>query len=85
MLFWHLSLEILIMCLLGGWFTFLGPMLGAAIIVTLRTVVGVYTEYWTLVLAIILMLLIYFLPEGVLGYLQERFGARRAVVMREDT
>ncbi|MEW6352270.1 MAG: branched-chain amino acid ABC transporter permease [Thermodesulfobacteriota bacterium] len=65
---WHLSLEILIMCLLGGWFTFLGPMLGAAIIVVLRTVVGVYTEYWTSFLAIILMLLIFFLPEGVLGY-----------------
>lgn len=70
LMFWTLSLEILIMCLLGGWFTFLGPMLGAAIMVTLRTVVSVYTEYWTLVLAIIMMLLIYFLPEGVLGYFQ---------------
>ena len=70
LMFWTLSLEILIMCLLGGWFTFLGPMLGAAIMVTLRTVVGVYTEYWTLVLAIMLMVLIFFLPEGVLGYLQ---------------
>ncbi len=65
---WHLSLEILIMCLLGGWFTFLGPMFGAAIMVILRTMVGVYTAYWTSVLAIILMLLIFFLPEGVLGY-----------------
>lgn len=67
---WNLSLEFLIMCLLGGWFTFLGPLLGAAIIVTLRTMVGVYTEYWTTVLAIILMLLIFFLPEGVIGYLE---------------
>jgi branched-chain amino acid transport system permease protein len=80
LLFWHLSLEILIMCLLGGWFTFFGPMLGAAIMVSLRTVVGVYTEYWTLVLAIILMLLIYFLPEGVLGYFQEKFKPRTAIV-----
>ncbi len=70
---WTLSLEILIMCLLGGWYTFFGPMLGAAIIVILRTVAGIYTEYWTSVLAIILMLLIFFLPEGVLGYLQKRF------------
>jgi branched-chain amino acid transport system permease protein len=67
MLFWTLSLEILIMCLLGGWFIFLGPMLGAAIIVSLRTFVGIYTEYWTLVLGIVLMLLIFFIPEGVLG------------------
>lgn len=67
---WTLSLELIIMCLLGGWFTFLGPMLGAATIVCLRALVGVYTEYWTTALAIILMLLIYFLPEGVIGFFQ---------------
>lgn len=77
MLFWTLSLEIMIMCLLGGWFTFLGPFLGAAIIVSLRSVVGIYTEYWTLILGIILVLLIFFLPEGVLGYILERFSLRR--------
>jgi branched-chain amino acid transport system permease protein len=82
LLFWHLSLEIVIMCLLGGWFTFWGPMFGAAIIVTLRTVVGAYTEYWTLVLAIMLMLLIYFLPEGVLGYFQERFHRSGSIIQR---
>lgn len=71
LLFWTLSLEILIMCLLGGWFTFLGPMLGAAIIVMLRSVAGSYTEYWTMILGIVLMLLIFFLPEGVLGYFQK--------------
>jgi branched-chain amino acid transport system permease protein len=72
LMFWTLSLEILIMCLLGGWFVFLGPMLGAAIIVLLRTVVGIYTEYWTLILGVVLMLLIFFLPEGVIGFLLAR-------------
>jgi len=72
LLFWTLSLEIVIMCLLGGWFIFLGPMLGAAIMVSLRTFVGIYTEYWTLVLGIVLMLLIFFLPEGALGLLFRR-------------
>ena len=76
LLFWVLSLEICIMCLLGGWFTFLGPLLGAAIIVSFRTFVGVYTEYWTLILGIILILLIFFLPEGVMGFLLEKFSAR---------
>ena len=67
LLFWTLSLEIFIMCLLGGWFTFGGPILGATIIVSLRTFVGTYTEYWTLILGIILILLIFFLPEGIMG------------------
>jgi branched-chain amino acid transport system permease protein len=75
LLFWVLSLEIFIMCLFGGWFTFLGPLLGAAIIVSLRTFVGIYTEYWTLILGIILILLIFFLPEGVMGFIVEKIGA----------
>jgi branched-chain amino acid transport system permease protein len=77
LMFWTLSLEILIMCLLGGWFTFWGPMLGAAIIVMLRTVAGSYTEYWTMILGIVLMLLIFFLPEGVLGYFQKIYRHAR--------
>lgn len=80
LLFWVLSLEIFIMCLLGGWFTFAGPMLGAAITVALRTFVGIYTEYWTLILGVILILIIFFLPEGVMGYLLEKFGPQASKV-----
>ncbi len=72
MLFWTLSLEVLIMCLLGGWFTFLGPMLGAAIIIALRTFISTYTTYWALVLGVLMMLVIFFLPNGVLGYIEEK-------------
>lgn len=84
LLFWTLSMEILIMCLLGGWFSFLGPMLGAGIIVSLRTIVGIYTEYWTMILGIILMLLIFFLPEGALGYFVEKFKARGSDMSLEE-
>jgi branched-chain amino acid transport system permease protein len=71
LLFWVLSLEVFIMCLLGGWFTFAGPILGAGITVALRTFVGKYTEYWTLILGVILILVIFFLPEGVMGFFQD--------------
>jgi len=74
LLFWVYSLEIFIMCLLGGWFTFAGPILGAAIMISLRTFVGIYTEYWTLILGVVLILLIFFLPEGVWGFIIEKFG-----------
>ncbi|MCL5960755.1 MAG: branched-chain amino acid ABC transporter permease [Chloroflexi bacterium] len=76
LLFWVLSLEILVMCLLGGWFTFTGPIVGAAVVVSLRTFVSIYTDYWTLVLGVILILLIFFLPEGVMGFLLERLEPR---------
>jgi branched-chain amino acid transport system permease protein len=85
MLFWVFSLEIFIMCLLGGWFTFAGPILGAAIMISLRTFVGIYTEYWTLVLGIILILLIFFLPEGVWGYILEKFNPKSKEVIEEGS
>lgn len=78
LMFWVLSLEVMIMCLLGGWFTFAGPILGAAIMVSLRTFAGVYTEYWTLILGVLLILLIFFLPEGVMGYLMEKIQPKNA-------
>jgi branched-chain amino acid transport system permease protein len=78
LMFWTLSLEILIMCLLGGWFTFFGPLFGAAVMVGLRTFVGIYTEYWTLVLGLVLMAIILALPQGVLGYLAQRMARKMA-------
>ena len=78
MLFWTLSMEVMIMCLLGGWFTFMGPILGAAIIVALRTFISTYTVYWALFLGIILMIVIFFLQNGVLGVFQKKKGVNRA-------
>jgi branched-chain amino acid transport system permease protein len=78
LLFWTFSLEIFIMCLLGGWFTFSGPIMGTAITIALRTFVGKYTEYWTLILGVILILLIFFLPEGAVGYLEKTFRGKKA-------
>ena len=80
LLFWVLSLEILIMCLLGGWFTFAGPIIGAALMISFRTFIGMQTEYWTLILGIILALLIFFLPQGVWGYFQEKLKLRKEAV-----
>jgi branched-chain amino acid transport system permease protein len=73
MVFWSLSMEVMIMCLLGGWLTFMGPIVGAGLIVVIRTVVSGYTEYWSLILGIILMLIIFFLPDGVLGYFLNKY------------
>ena len=76
MMFWTLSMEVTIMCLLGGWYTFMGPIVGAGLIVVIRTVVSGYTEYWSLILGIILMIVIFFLPDGVLGYFAVKFKGK---------
>lgn len=72
LLSWIRSTEIMIMCLLGGMTTFLGPTLGAVAMVVLSTLIGVHTEYWLLVLGVILLALVLFMPTGVLGYAQDK-------------
>jgi branched-chain amino acid transport system permease protein len=72
LMFWNLSMEVFVMCLLGGWFIFLGPFFGAATIILVRTFVSVYTDYWTAIMGLIMMLLIIFLPDGILGFFQKK-------------
>jgi branched-chain amino acid transport system permease protein len=76
MIFWTLSMETMIMCLLGGWLSFLGPAVGAALIVLIRTFVSTFTVYWGFFLGVILMLVIFFLPNGVMGLLEAKFKPR---------
>ncbi|MFQ6067474.1 MAG: hypothetical protein ACE5K3_09390, partial [bacterium] len=83
LLFWEMSAEVLIMCILGGMFTFVGPVLGATLMVLLRIFVGTYTEYWTLILGLILLLLVIFLPEGIMGGLQEKFKPHAKAVVQK--
>lgn len=66
---WTRSAEVLIMTILGGVYTFLGPAVGAVILVVLDYLVTARTEYWPLVLGSILLALVYFFPEGVVGTL----------------
>ncbi|MBF0477571.1 MAG: hypothetical protein HQK59_17460 [Deltaproteobacteria bacterium] len=52
--------------------------------VTLRSLVGIYTEYWTMVLGIILMLLIFFLPQGLLGFLLDKLRPEDTAARPEE-
>ena len=70
MMFWTYSLEILIMVLLGGMYTFWGPFIGAIIIVTLRTYLGSITQYWPMILGLILIFVIFFLPQGIYALIE---------------
>jgi branched-chain amino acid transport system permease protein len=59
------SAEILLMVIAGGTATLLGPIAGAAIVVIIKTVVSAYIERWNLVLGLIFILIISFMPEGL--------------------
>jgi branched-chain amino acid transport system permease protein len=72
-LFWTTSGEVILMGLLGGMHVFLGPALGATIMVLLNTFITSYTEYWGFFLGSTLILIVLFFPEGVAGVIHRTF------------
>ena len=59
------SAEVLLMVISGGTATLLGPIAGAAIVVIMKNVVSAYVERWNLVLGVIFIVIISFMPEGL--------------------
>jgi branched-chain amino acid transport system permease protein len=73
--YWTKSSEVLIMTLLGGMGTFIGPALGALVLIWLNQQIVSYTQYWPLILGTILVVLLFVFPGGIAGALEA--AARR--------
>ncbi|SDH93245.1 amino acid/amide ABC transporter membrane protein 2, HAAT family [Alteribacillus persepolensis] len=69
--YWTMSGTVLIMVLVGGAGTMTGPVLGAALIVLLETVVAAYTDMWMLILGSVFIIFVIFFPSGIHGILQD--------------
>jgi len=65
--YWTKSSEVLIMTLLGGMGTFLGPSIGALVLILLNQQIVSYTQYWPLVLGTVLVVLLFGFPGGIAG------------------
>ena len=76
--YWTKSSEVLIMTLLGGMGTFYGPAVGALVLICLNQQIVSYTEYWPLVLGIILVVLLFVFPGGLAGRRRGGSGAASA-------
>jgi branched-chain amino acid transport system permease protein len=65
---WTASATPIVMAVLGGVHTFLGPALGAAVYVVLEVMISGKTEYWPLAMGIIIVALVIAMPEGLSGF-----------------
>jgi branched-chain amino acid transport system permease protein len=65
--YWPKSAEVMIMTILGGIEHFWGPVVGAATLVLLNQQITSYTEYWPFVLGVILLMLLFVFPGGIVG------------------
>jgi branched-chain amino acid transport system permease protein len=73
-----LSVEALVMVLLGGVQTLTGPIVGAAAYKALEVFINKQTEHWQLFVGVILVGLVVLFPKGLVGFAQSRFGHRIA-------
>lgn len=67
LVYWPVSGQVLIMVILGGSGTLLGPIIGAAFYMLVEYQLGVYTEAWALILGSIFILSVIFMPRGIWG------------------
>jgi branched-chain amino acid transport system permease protein len=66
-LYWPFSGEIVFMTVLGGFRSFVGPIIGAVVFNYLKTYAVGFTVYWQLLLGVVLVGLVLALPTGIAG------------------
>ncbi len=58
------------MAVIGGPLGFFGPLVGSLVYTFLSAFVTGFTEYWPIVIGIIIIFIVLFLPGGILGFVQ---------------
>ena len=75
LLFWLLSGQALIMVIVGGAGTLVGPILGAAFFMLVEHQLSSYTEAWALIFGLIFIAFVLFAPQGIWGLVTGRAKA----------
>jgi branched-chain amino acid transport system permease protein len=76
-LFWIKSGEPVMAAILGGPSLFFGPILGMFIMTFFHAWVLGFTVFWPVVMGALILIIIFFLPGGILGFSEEKFKERR--------
>ena len=80
-MYWTVSGDLIVMVILGGISTIMGPLVGAAVYVTLETVLSGYTQHWMVILGPIIVLIALMANRGLYGLFLawEAPGSRNSV------
>ncbi|MHA1559250.1 MAG: ABC transporter permease [Alphaproteobacteria bacterium] len=76
------SLDSLVIILLGGINTLIGPIVGAALFKGLELQLTTLTEYWRLALGVIVVMLVILFPQGIVGYVTGQIQRARKLSTR---
>ena len=72
LLFWLLSGQVVIMVIVGGAGTLIGPILGTAFFLTVEHQLSNYTEAWALFFGLMFIAFVIFAPQGIWGLVSAR-------------
>jgi len=81
--YWVKSADMLVICLLGGIYNFLGPLVGTVLYEVLTKIISEYTIHWHLVLGGIIVLIILAMRKGVVGTLTSYWAGRKSAAALE--
>ena len=65
---WTVSGDLIVIIIIGGIATIMGPLIGAIAYVTLETVIAAYTQHWMVVLGPVILLVALFARRGLYGF-----------------
>ena len=71
MMYWTRSGDLIIMVVLGGMGSVIGPVFGAVVLLVLEEVLSGITEYWQIILGPLLLLVVLFAHGGIDGLLSK--------------
>jgi branched-chain amino acid transport system permease protein len=74
-MFWVFSGQGLMMVIMGGIGTLIGPIVGAMVFILIQEVLSSYTEHWMIFTGAVFVLMVIFLPGGLVGTAR-RLGTR---------
>jgi len=76
LLFWTVSGEVLIVVILGGLGTLIGPVIGAVLFVLLKHEISDYTVHWHIIIGVVLVATVLAGGRGLYGQAEHRATAR---------
>ena len=81
--FWLTSGRVLVMVIVGGAGTLIGPILGGVSFVFLEHHLSQVTDLWPLIFGTVFIVFVMYAPQGIWGILTSRFKARREAVVSD--
>lgn len=75
LLYWTMSGEVVMMTIIGGIGTLVGPLAGATVFILLSDTFTAITENWQVLFGLVIIFVVLLAPEGIIGLIRSRvFG-----------